>query len=113
MNTTAKLSAYGAALALLVTGAYAVGAAVGPLPTATATGGHGDSHSGTVAETATDQPGGLASSRGGYTPTPTDPTLTPGTTETFSFRITGSDGAPATEAAAGHTDGAGASGHGR
>ncbi len=111
MNTTAKLSAYGAALALLVTGAYAVGTAVGPLSAATATGGHGampgeapagagaaghgDSHSGTVAGTA-NQPAGLASSRGGYTLTPTDPTLTPGTAETFSFRITGPDGAPVT-----------------
>lgn len=114
MNTTAKLSAYGAALALLVTGAYGVGTAVGPLSVATAEGGHGamsgevptgagaaghgDSHSGTVAETAQDQtqPAGLASSRGGYTLTPTDPTLTPGTTEPFSFRITGPDGAPVT-----------------
>jgi hypothetical protein len=118
MNTAAKLSAYGAALALLVTGAYVVGTAVGPLSTATAdapasadgghgamsgeapagagAAGHGDSHSGTVAETASDLPGGLASSRGGYTLTPTDPTLTPGTTEPFSFRITGPDGTPVT-----------------
>jgi hypothetical protein len=58
--------------------------------------GHGDAHSGTVAGTATDQPGGLASSRGGYTLTPTDSTLTPGTTKTFSFRITGPDDAPVT-----------------
>ncbi len=111
MNTIAKLSAYGAALALIVTGAYAVGTAVGPLSTATAdsghgamsgeapagagAAGHGDSHSGTVAETA-DLPAGLASSRGGYTLAPTDPTLTPGTTDTFSFRITGPDGAAVT-----------------
>ncbi len=119
MNTAAKLSAYGAALALLVTGAYAVGTTVGPLSTATATAtgtatapgehgamsgaaplgagvtGHGDTHSGTVAETA-DQPGGLASSRGGYTLTPTDPTLTTGTTTDFTFRITGPDGAAVT-----------------
>lgn len=105
MNTAAKLSAYGAALALLVTGAYGVGTAVGPPSAATApsqhgeapaaAGGHGDTHSGTVAEAAT-QPAGLASSRGGYTLTPTDPTLTPGTPETFSFRITGPDGAPVT-----------------
>ena len=110
MNTTAKLSAYGAALALLIGGAYGVGTAVGPLGAAAAEGGHstmsgeapagagaaghGDSHSGTVAETA--EPAGLASSRGGYTLTPTDPTLAPGTTETFSFRITGPDGAPVT-----------------
>ena len=31
MNISAKLSAYGAALALLVAGAYVVGTAVGPL----------------------------------------------------------------------------------
>ena len=105
MNTAAKLSAYGAALALLITGAYVVGTAVGPLTTATAgsgelgetpgagSAGHGDTHSGTVAEAASDQPGGLASSRGGYTLTPTDPTPTTGT---FSFAITGPDGAPVT-----------------
>jgi hypothetical protein len=111
MNTIAKLSAYGAALALIVTGAYAVGTAVGPLSTATAdsghgamsgeapadagAAGHGGSHSGSVAETA-DLPAGLASSRGGYTLTPTDPMLATGTTGTFSFRITGPDGAPVT-----------------
>ncbi len=101
MNTAAKLSAYGAALALVVAGAYATGTAVGPLPpvsvasgahggTSGAEGaGHGNGHSGTVAGTAIDQPGGLASSRGGYTLTPTDPTLTAATTEDFSFRITG------------------------
>ena len=110
MNTTAKLSAYGATLALLIGGAYGVGTAVGPLgaaaaesghstmsgeaPAGAGAAGHGGSHSGTVAETA--EPAGLASSRGGYTLTPTDPTLTPGTTETFSFRITGPDGAPVT-----------------
>jgi hypothetical protein len=105
MRTSAKLSAYGAALALLIAGAYAVGTAVGPLATTAPAGdgtpsagsaGHGDTHSGTVAEAASDQPGGLASSRGGYTLTPTDPTLTPGTTEDFSFRITGPDGATVT-----------------
>jgi hypothetical protein len=109
MNTAAKLSAYGAALALLVTGAYAVGTAVGPLTSATGSAvavasgagnvGHGDTNSGTVAETAQQaqaEPGGLASSRGGYTLTPTDPTLTAGTTEDFTFRITGPDGAPVT-----------------
>jgi hypothetical protein len=99
MNTTAKLSAYGAAIALLVTGAYAVGTAVGPLSAATPGGGHGDAHGGTVAEAVAppaDQPAGLASSAGGYTLTPTDPTLTPGATEPFSFRVTGPDGAPVT-----------------
>ena len=104
MNTATKLSSYGAALALLTAGAWATGSAVGPLTTvATAyaagqggtgagSAGHGDTHSGTVAETA-DQPAGLASSRGGYTLTPTDPTLT---AATFSFTVTGPDGAPVT-----------------
>ena len=106
MNTAAKLSAYGAALALLTAGAFATGSAVGPLTTVAVSGehgamsgdevaGHGDTHSGTVPETA-DQPAGLASSRGGYTLTPTDPTLTPATPDTFSFVITGPDGAPVT-----------------
>jgi hypothetical protein len=102
MNPFAKLSAYGAALVLLVAGAYAVGTAVGPLgsvatsdaaPSGVEAAGHGDAHSGTVAEAAADQPAGLASSRGGYTLTPTDPTPEAGT---FSFRITGPDGAPVT-----------------
>jgi hypothetical protein len=114
MNTAAKLTAYGAALALLVAAGYGAGTAVGPRTVAAPGGtpgagsaGHGDSHSGTVAAApgenasradsgASDQPGGLASSRGGYTLTPTDPTLTPGTTENFTFQIIGPDGAPVT-----------------
>ncbi|MGH4010444.1 MAG: hypothetical protein ACRDTH_20170 [Pseudonocardiaceae bacterium] len=72
MNTAAKLSAYGAALALAVAGAYATGTAVGPLCTMSAasgaqggksaTEGAGDGHSGTVPGTAIDQPSKLASS---------------------------------------------------
>ncbi|OZM83307.1 hypothetical protein [Pseudonocardia sp. MH-G8] len=103
MNTAAKLTAYGAALALLLAAGYVAGTAVGPR-TAAASGdtpgagsaGHGGSHSGTVAVGTSDQPGGLASSRGGYTLTPTDPTLTPGTTQDFTFQITGPDGTPVT-----------------
>ncbi|MCP2163932.1 hypothetical protein [Goodfellowiella coeruleoviolacea] len=108
MNTAAKLSAYGAALALVAAGAWAAGTAVGPLPGASASSGHtgttggedtghGDAHSGTVAEGArTDLPGGLASSRGGYTLTPTSTTLSTGTDQPFSFRVLGQDGAPVT-----------------
>ena len=107
MNTLAKLSAYGAALALLTLGAYATGSAVGPprSPAPASAGhevtsgaegaGHGDTHSGAVPETA-DQPAGLASSRGGYTLTPTASTLTAGTVNELTFRITGPDGAPVT-----------------
>jgi len=89
MSVAAKLAAYGAALALIVIGAFAVGTAVGPLSPATApagVGGHTDASSGTVAEA------GLASSSGGYTLTPTDATLTPGIPEIFAFRVTGPDG---------------------
>ncbi|MFI5562730.1 hypothetical protein ACIA2T_25920 [Amycolatopsis japonica] len=102
MNTVAKLSAYGVALALVAGGAWAAGTAVGPFAGAAGLpggedAGHGDAHSGTVAEAApTDEPGGLASSRGGYTLTPTTTTLTPGTNQPFSFRILGPDGAPVT-----------------
>jgi len=102
MNTVAKLSAYGVALALVAGGAWAAGTAVGPFAGAAGLpggedAGHGDAHSGTVAEAApTDEPGGLASSRGGYTLTPTTTTLTPGTNQPFSFKILGPDGAPVT-----------------
>jgi len=102
MNTPAKLSAYGAALVLVAGGAWAIGTAVGPFSSAAGVhggedAGHGDTHSGTVAEAAnTDEPGGLASSRGGYTLTPTSTTLTPGIKAPFTFRIIGPDGAAVT-----------------
>ena len=96
MNTAGKLSAYGVALVLVAAGAWAIGTAVGPISSSTAApgmeeAGHGDTHSGTVAETL-DEPVGLASSRGGYTFTPTSTTLPAGTPTTFSFHITGPDG---------------------
>ncbi|MEU3628699.1 hypothetical protein BS329_37750 [Amycolatopsis coloradensis] len=109
MNTAAKLSAYGVVLALVAGGAWAAGTAVGPFAGAAGAAGEdaghrndhsGDSHSGTVAEAAQvkqdHEPAGLASSRGGYTLTPTTTTLTPGTTRPFTFRILGADGAPVT-----------------
>jgi hypothetical protein len=103
MNTATKLSAYGVALALVAGGAWAIGTAVGPVTSEATNEGaeHGDTHSGTVAETQqagtqADLPAGLASSRGGYTLTPTSTTLTSGTTNTFSFRITGPDAKPVT-----------------
>ncbi|WP_410582751.1 hypothetical protein [Amycolatopsis sp. lyj-108] len=102
MNTVAKLSAYGVALALVAGGGWVAGTAVGPFAGAAGLpggedAGHGDVHSGTVAEAApTDEPGGLASSRGGYTLTPITTTLTAGTTQPFSFRILGPDGKPVT-----------------
>ncbi|CRK55135.1 Putative secreted protein [Alloactinosynnema sp. L-07] len=91
MNTAAKLTAYGAALALAAGGAWAIGTAVGPLSadSAARADGHGGAHGGTVAEsTPNDLPKGLASSRGGFTFTPTHATLPSGSAQQFSFRIT-------------------------
>ncbi|WP_033288538.1 hypothetical protein [Amycolatopsis jejuensis] len=102
MNTAAKLSAYGVALALVAGGGWGIGTAVGPFSGSAGVhggedAGHGDAHSGTVAEAANlDLPGGLASSRGGYTLTPTSTTLTPGTASPFAFRIIGPGGAAVT-----------------
>ena len=93
MKTSLKLSAYGAALAVLVAGTYAVGTAVGPVsdssPSVTAP-AHVDDHG---AAAAAHEPGGLASTSGGYTLVPDATTLGSGT---FAFRITGRDGAPVT-----------------
>ncbi|WP_436499663.1 hypothetical protein [Actinokineospora sp. HUAS TT18] len=91
MNTAAKLTAYGVALALAAGGAWAIGTAVGPLSVESAAqaDGHGGAHGGTVAEsTPNDLPKGLASSRGGFTFTPTHATLSTGSAQPFSFRIT-------------------------
>jgi len=101
MNTAAKLSAYGAVLALVAGAAWAAGSAVGPLPADSAErghggtrgaedAGHGDDHGATVAGAEQDQPAGLASSRGGLTLAPTDSTLTAGTP--FTFRVLDRDG---------------------
>ena len=93
MKTSLKLSAYGAALAVLVAGTYTVGTAVGPVsdssPSVTAP-AHVDDHGAAVA---VHEPGGLASTSGGYTLVPDATTLGSGT---FAFRITGRDGAPVT-----------------
>ncbi|WP_018504938.1 hypothetical protein [Parafrankia discariae] len=97
MNTTAKLSAFGTALVLVVGGAYGVGTAVGPLDTATTSTDHGSDsggtgHASTVPDSTSELPGGLASSLGGYTFTPTASTLPAKDTTDFTFRITGPGG---------------------
>lgn len=104
MNTPAKLSAYGAVLALVAGGAWAVGGAVGPLPAESAASGpaagHGDDHGAAATGTGDGHsdapPAGLASSEGGYTLAPATTTLPAGTATTFAFRITGRDGAAVT-----------------
>jgi hypothetical protein len=98
MNTALKLSAYGAALAVLVAGTYSVGTAVGPVSAgspaqsapAQSAPAHVDDH---PATTSGHEPGGLASTSDGYTFVPDTTSLGSGT---FAFRITGPDGVPVT-----------------
>lgn len=92
MNTTARLAGFGGALVLLAAGGFAVGNAAGPV--AAAGGEHsgaGGEHSG-MAGPMDELPGGLASSKDGYT-FATAPAPAPGR---FSFTITGPDGKPVT-----------------
>ncbi|RZS43486.1 hypothetical protein EV193_102466 [Herbihabitans rhizosphaerae] len=100
MRTAVKLSAFGAALALIGGGGWAVGSAVGPVaeeqPVA-AEHGHGGVPPAPGATPAAETlPTGLASTRGGYTFTPVQTTLAAGPAVEFSFRITGPDGRPVT-----------------
>ena len=94
MKTSLKLSAYGAALAVLVAGTYAVGTAVGPVsassPAVTAP-AHVDDHG--AARGGATNPAASRRRSGGYTLVPDATTLGSGT---FAFRITGPDGAPVT-----------------
>ncbi len=96
MKTSLKISAYGAALAVLVAGTYFAGTAVGPMsessPAAVgAPAEHADD--GHATAVVAHDPGGLASSGDGYTLVPESTTLGSGT---FAFRITGPDGSPVT-----------------
>jgi len=91
VKTSLKLSAYGAALAVLVAGTYLVGTAVGPMSdssSAVSTAGHVDDHGAAAPE-----PGGLASTRDGYTLVPETTTVGSGA---FAFRIVGPGAAPVT-----------------
>ena len=93
MNTTARLAVFGGALALLAAGGFVVGKTAGPV-SASENAGHEAAmpdHEGMAA--ADDLPGGLASSKDGYTFVLADPTPEPGR---FSFTITGPDGKPVT-----------------
>jgi hypothetical protein len=90
MKTSLKLSAYGAALAVLVAVTYSIGTAVGPMddssPVPVAAQHAGDDH---AAEPAAHDPGGLATTSDGYTLVPASTMLAAGT---FAFRITRPDG---------------------
>ncbi|KDN20228.1 hypothetical protein [Amycolatopsis rifamycinica] len=95
MNTTTRLAAFGGVLALLAVGGFAAGKTAGPVSAATGDAGHGETHAGTMPDHAGMDalPGGLASSKDGYTFTVADPAPAPGR---FSFTITGPDGKPVT-----------------
>ncbi|MEV5714777.1 hypothetical protein AB0L41_12830 [Amycolatopsis mediterranei] len=94
MNTTARLAGFGGALVLLAAGGFAAGHTVGPVSAATGEqhGDMGGEHAGMTAPV-DELPGGLASSKDGYTFAVADTTPAPGR---FSFTITGPDGKPVT-----------------
>lgn len=98
MSTATRLAAYGVALVVVAASAWAIGTAVGPVESATpAEAGHGDTHGGSAAAAQeVGLPAGLASSRDGYTLTPTSTTVIPGAPTDFTFRVTGPDGKPVT-----------------
>ncbi|MER7011894.1 hypothetical protein ABT324_10745 [Saccharopolyspora sp. NPDC000359] len=92
MNAAAKLSAYGAVLALAFGGAWVIGTAVGPLALDGAEAhvehpGDGNAagagiHSGAVAGVTRTIPTGLASTGGEHIPSPTSTLITPGSAAT-------------------------------
>ncbi|WP_421118141.1 hypothetical protein ACE2AJ_12075 [Aquihabitans daechungensis] len=93
MNTAAKLGAYGACLAVVFGGAFAVGDAVGE-PTQSATPashgtGHGTDH--TVEEPAS-APAGLSAQADGYELELDEDRTTPDASAQLEFRIVGPDG---------------------
>ncbi|CAM03416.1 hypothetical protein A8924_4540 [Saccharopolyspora erythraea NRRL 2338] len=112
MNTAARLSAYGAALALVFGGAWAAGAALGQSPGNAAQEPHGHTAEDALAghfgpehpddghghggeehsHGAEPVPAGLPSTNGGYTLSPTTTTLPRGIVSEFSFRITAPSG---------------------
>lgn len=95
MHTAVRLTVYGAAVVLLAVGAYAAGTSAGastdhlraPAAHAPAPDAAADPQ----------QPGGLASTAGGYTLEPLTPVLPAGTGAEIAFRITGADGAAVTD----------------
>jgi hypothetical protein len=96
VNPPAKLAAYGAVLAVVLTAGAGLGATVGPLG-----GGDEPTHemtemSSTTAPEGLEMPAGLAASEAGYTFTADDLSFTPGVDEPFTFRILGPEGAAVT-----------------
>jgi hypothetical protein len=99
VNTATKVSAYALALAIVFGGAWAAGAAAGPLGTGdvSSSAAHGAGHE----ETPTAQPAestlpGLASADNGYQIVPDQVAVPLGAAEPFRFRILGPGNAPVT-----------------
>ena len=102
MNTTARLAAYGTAVVLFGTGAFAIGSATnvptGHLrPAAEAAGDHGAMDMpGPAQQAPATIPSGLSSSQGGFSVVPTTTNLPSGRPTEIAYRITGPDGSPVT-----------------
>ncbi|MEV7611463.1 hypothetical protein [Streptomyces sp. NPDC089799] len=107
MNTAARISLYGAALAVAFTGAFALGSAAGPLTDRTAPAAHhaaartggtaGSPGEGTAQGTRTPPPpGGLQVSQDGYALALQTPRLTAGRQESLRFTIKDGAGRPVT-----------------
>jgi hypothetical protein len=104
VRTVVKLSAYAAALALVLSVGWAAGTAVGPVFVISAAdhagtrGGHSTGHDGISGPQAARElhPAGLASTQDGYTVTSTVSVFDSGRSAEFAFRIIGPDGAPVT-----------------
>lgn len=107
MNVPTKLAAFGALSAAVFTAALGVGAAVGPVDTADRPTTHIPSVDGAHDMTGGDEmlamdhtattPGGLETSRNGYTFAPVATTLEAGGAVEYEFTIDGPDGLPVTE----------------
>jgi hypothetical protein len=110
-GTAARLGSYAVAAAVLATGAYALGDAVGPLGadaradgTHVAQGTHhvGSDLSGTPSAAEAHLPGGLQVSEDGYTLEPLTVPTQAGKTATLTFRVLAGDGRPVTRFASTH-----------
>lgn len=107
MNVPTKLAAFGALSVSVFAAALGVGAAVGPVDTPDRPTAHAPSPDGTHDMTGGDDmlamdhtattPGGLETSRAGYTLVPSDTTLDAGDAVAYRFTIDGPDGQPVTD----------------
>ena len=110
-GTAARLGSYALVVAVLATGAYALGGAVGPLgadaragSTHVEQGAHhvGSDSSGTSSAAQAHRPGGLQVSEDGYTLEPLTAPTRVGKPATFTFRVLAGDGRPVTRFASTH-----------